>query len=110
MEYNVVFFKKRKYFAPYRAPQLPPKLGDQKPNTLIRTSILAPILNIGVAFAIALVVAPVIRSTTIVLNDTVGRLWPFSLIRCDCPTSPGCESEPSPFAALRVRGVEAGPH
>lgn len=44
----------------------------------------------ALALGLALVAAPVVRTVTAELDNTVGRAWPFSLTRCASPTTPGC--------------------
>ncbi len=38
----------------------------------------------------ALFRAAMVRSMTVELNRSVGRVWPFSLVRCATPDTPGC--------------------
>jgi len=47
-------------------------------------------VQVAVALGLALVAAPMVRTVTSELNDTVGRAWPFSMARCALPTVPGC--------------------
>ena len=49
-----------------------------------------PVVQAALALGFALIMAPVVRSVTGELNDTVGRVWPFSLARCVSPATPGC--------------------
>ena len=60
-------------------------------------------IQAAVAIAIALVVAPGLRTVTAGLNTTVGRLWPFSMARCHAPTTPGCAASASTEAPQRGR-------
>ena len=57
-------------------------------------------IQTAVALTIALAVAPGLRTITAELNNTVGRVWPFSMARCHAPMTPGC---------LPALSVEQGP-
>lgn len=50
-----------------------------------------PVAQAALALGFALIAAPVVRGVTGELNDTVGRVWPFSLTRCVSPATPGCD-------------------
>jgi hypothetical protein len=47
-------------------------------------------VQVALALGLALVAAPVVRTVTAELDNTVGRAWPFSLTRCAAPATPGC--------------------
>ena len=67
-----------------------------------------PVAQAALAIGFALVMAPVVWSVTDELNNTVGRAWPFSLVRCVSPATPGCgpvmewSAEGRPGAHLRT--------
>ena len=48
------------------------------------------LLRVAVAFAVALVLTPVVRTLTIELDSSVGRAWPFSMRHCLTRDTPGC--------------------
>lgn len=48
----------------------------------------------------ALVLATLVRSTTIELNHSLGRVWPFSLDRCIASDTPGCQPGEPTFPPL----------
>jgi hypothetical protein len=52
---------------------------------------LAPLGRIAAMVVCVLFVATLVRGTTIELNQSVGRVWPFSLARCAAPDTPGCD-------------------
>ncbi len=47
-------------------------------------------LRLAAQLGCALVIATVVRSTTVALSDSLGRVWPFSLDRCVTVATPGC--------------------
>lgn len=49
------------------------------------------LVQVAVALAVALIVSPVVRTTTIELNNSVGRTWPFSMRHCLTSRTPGCD-------------------
>lgn len=55
------------------------------------------------ALAVALLFAPVVRSATGDLNQSLGRVGPFASVRCHAPTSPGCGP-----ADLHLAGTSRG--
>lgn len=58
---------------------------------MTRSAHAGTLAQAALALGIALVMAPVVRSVTGELNNTVGRAWPFSLARCVSPATPGCD-------------------
>ena len=48
-------------------------------------------VQVALALGLALVAAPMVRTVTAELDNTMGRAWPFSLTRCASPTTPGCQ-------------------
>jgi len=54
---------------------------------------LAFVSRVAATVICALFVATVVRGTTIELNQSIGRVWPFSLARCAAPDTPGCSLE-----------------
>lgn len=54
---------------------------------------LAPILT---ALAVASVIAPVVRTFSTGLNQSLGQVRPFSLAHCRAPTTPGCGPRDQP--------------
>lgn len=75
----------------------------------MRLSQANTVVQVAVALAVALVAAPVVRSVTVELNTTVGRVWPFSMARCHAPTTPGCSVQPAldangPYSPLAAVG------
>ncbi|MEJ1976355.1 MAG: hypothetical protein WDN49_09905 [Acetobacteraceae bacterium] len=65
---------------------------------------LSLVLRLAVSTLSAMFLATLVRSTTIELNRSVGRVWPFSLERCVAPNSPGCRAEDRSIL------LSAGPH
>lgn len=60
------------------------------------------LLSVAAAFAVALVLTPVVRSVTIGLDHTLGQAWPFSLAHCHVRATPGCaEAERARLLAAR---------
>ncbi len=57
---------------------------------MMRLTNTGSVIQVAVALGLALVVAPMVRNVTAELNNTVGRAWPFSLVRCVAVTTPGC--------------------
>ena len=43
-----------------------------------------------VCLAVAMVLSFVVRGVTASANQTLGRVWPFSLTRCQPASTPGC--------------------
>lgn len=60
------------------------------------------LVQASVALAIAFLAAPVVRTVTSEINDTVGRAWPFALARCSAPATPGCRDAAAPSVAGRL--------
>lgn len=71
----------------------------------MRLADAGPAVQVAVALGLALIAAPVVRGTTVALDSTLGRAWPFSLARCSPPAAPGCREE----AAESVGRPVAGP-
>ncbi len=66
-------------------------------------------VQMALVLAIALVAAPVVRTVTVGLDATLGRVWPFSLARCHAPASPGCFERLLPSATGRpTRHIRTG--
>ncbi len=57
---------------------------------MTRLANAGPAAQVALALGLALVAAPVVRTVTAELDNTVGRAWPFSLARCSSPGTPGC--------------------
>ncbi len=62
-------------------------------------------VQVALALGLALVAAPVVRTVTAELDNTVGRAWPFSLTRCSAAATPGCRD----LAASSVLRPPSGP-
>lgn len=56
----------------------------------MRLAAAGPVVQIALALGFALIAAPVVRTVTAELGNTVGRAWPFSSVRCSSPATPGC--------------------
>ena len=48
------------------------------------------VVQVAMALLLASVAAPVVRTVTSELSQSVGQTWPFSLEQC-AQTSPGCQ-------------------
>ena len=62
-------------------------------------------VQVALALGLALIAAPVVRTVTAELDNTLGRAWPFSLTRCASLMTPGCRD----VAASSVLRPPAGP-
>ena len=71
----------------------------------MRLANAGPAVQAAFALGFALIAAPVVRTVTAELGNTVGRAWPFSLARCSSAATPGC----SP-GAERSAGGQPGAH
>lgn len=69
----------------------------------------ASVVQVAMALILALVAAPVVRTITSELSQSVGRTWPFSMEHCvqadpECrPAGPGLPGPQSPLHSLAVR-------
>ena len=72
---------------------------------MMRLANVGPAVQVALALGLALVAAPVVRTVTAELDNTVGRAWPFSLTRCSSPATPGCRD----VAAWSVLRPPSGP-
>ena len=52
---------------------------------------------------LALALAVLVRSATIELNASLGAVWPFSLVRCDTASAPGCSPAEHPVRSRFLR-------
>jgi hypothetical protein len=59
---------------------------------MMRVTEVASVVQVGLALAVALIAAPVVRTVTSELNSTVGRAWPFSMAHCSSDATPGCDN------------------
>lgn len=66
------------------------------------------LMQVALAFAVALMAAPVVRTVTFELNNTVGRAWPFALARCQSAATPGCSGQPVQSAGQTHLPVRTG--
>lgn len=57
---------------------------------MTRLANAGPLVQAALALGLALIAAPVVRTLTSELDNSVGRAWPFSLARCASPATPGC--------------------
>jgi hypothetical protein len=61
-------------------------------------------VRVAAALAIALVFSPMIRTITSELDNSVGRVWPFTLNHCHVRATPGCDLDTGgPAAATPAR-------
>ena len=72
---------------------------------MMRLAHAVPAVQVAFALGLALVAAPVVRTVTAELGNTLGRAWPFSMTRCSSPATPGCQE----MAARSVVRPPAGP-
>ena len=57
---------------------------------MMRLANTGPMVQAAFALGFALVAAPIVRTVTVELDNTVGRAWPFSLAQCSSTVTPGC--------------------
>lgn len=60
---------------------------------------------VGMALAVALLCSTMLRTVAAEVNNSAGRVWPFSLTRCHAPTTPGCEPQPERMLAAARQPV-----
>lgn len=48
------------------------------------------VVPLALAVVVSLAAAPIVRTVTVELNNTLGRVWPFSMTRCHSLATPGC--------------------
>lgn len=70
---------------------------------MTRLADAGPVAQVAFALGLALVAAPVVRTVTAELDNTMGRAWPFSLARCSSPATPRCRDAAS-SAGRRLAG------
>ena len=58
---------------------------------------------VGMALAIALLCSTMLRTVAAEVNNTAGRMWPFSLAHCHVAASPGCDPQPGRVLASSGR-------
>ena len=58
---------------------------------MMRLANAGAVAQVALALGLALVAAPMVRTVTAELDNTVGRAWPFSMTRCSSPATPGCQ-------------------
>lgn len=66
------------------------------------------LMQVTLAFAFALMAAPVVRTVTYELNNTVGRAWPCALAWCQSAATPGCSGQPVQSAGRAHLSVRTG--
>ncbi len=73
-------------------------------NVLDRIGFFARVLTV---LMLAALLSTVVRAVTAGSNQTLGRIWPFSLARCQSPFTPGCGG---PDMAGGTLAADYGPH
>lgn len=53
------------------------------------------VVQVAMALVLALVAAPIVRTVTSELSQSVGRTWPFSMEQC-VQAGPGCQTAGQP--------------
>lgn len=67
------------------------------------------LVPLALAVVVALAAAPVVRTVTADLNNTLGRVWPFSMTWCHSLATPGCVGQPmQPAKGRQVPGARTG--
>lgn len=63
--------------------------------------------TLAVAFIVACLLSTVVRTSMIVLSETLGTVWPFSLVHCHAASAPGCRvtDRPRPMVAHTSYGA-----
>jgi hypothetical protein len=54
---------------------------------------ITAVTHIAVELLIASFLAVVVRTTTVELSQTLGTVWPFSLVHCQLPSALGCRPQ-----------------
>lgn len=86
----------------------PPKTETR--SAVIRLANAGSMVQIALALVIALVAAPMVSTVTSAMDDTVGRVWPFSLEHCQWTAISKCSMQaPERITSAFPPHVRTGP-